>query len=182
MAHMGEGAELTQIISGCKSGNADSFAQIVDLYGSRCYGYFYRLTGNRDLSEELLSELFMKLVEKIGSYHGGAFESWLFRIAANIFHDHLRARQRRNRLLEGRRSELELMPTGQPQSDETDEKVDRLQFQLDRLDDDTRELIMLRFYSELSFKEIAALRSEPLGTALSKLHRGLKKLRELMEG
>jgi len=53
---------------------------------------------------------------------------------------------------------------------------------LSRLDADTRDLIVLRYYSELSFKEIAEMRSEPLGTALSKLHRGLKKLRELMEG
>jgi len=179
---MGEGAELTQIIEGCKSGYADSFAQLVDIYAGRCYGYFYRLTGDRDLSEELLSELFMKLVEKIASYKGGAFESWLFRIAANIFHDHLRARQRRNKLLDARRTELETAPTGWQKSDETDVKIDRLQSHLDRLDGDTRELIMLRFYSELSFKEIAALRSEPIGTALSKLHRGLKKLRELMEG
>ena len=179
---MGEGAELTRIINGCKSADADSFAAMLDMYARRCYGYFYRLTGDRDLSEELLSELFMKLVEKIGSYKGGAFESWLFRIAANIFHDHLRARQRRNKLLDARRTELERAPTGSQRSDETGEKFDRLQLQLDRLDDDTRELIMLRFYSKLSFKEIAALRSEPIGTALSKLHRGLKKLRELMEG
>jgi len=179
---MAEAAELTRVIKGCKSGNADSFAQMVDIYAPRCYGYFYRLTGDRDLSEELLSELFVKLVEKIGSYKGGAFESWLFRIAANIFHDHLRARQRRKKLLDAKRTELEAVPTGSPRSDGQDEKLDRLQIQLNRLDDDTRELIMLRFYSELSFKEIAALRSEPLGTALSKLHRGLKKLRELMEG
>jgi len=39
---------------------------------------------------------------------------------------------------------------------------------------------MLRFYSRLSFKEIAKMRSEPIGTTLPKLHRGLKKLRELM--
>ena len=179
---MGEDAELRRIINGCKSGNADSFAEMVDVFAGRCYGYFYRLTGDRDLSEELLSELFMRLVEKIGSYKGGVFESWLFRIATNIFHDHLRARQRRTKLLDARRTELESVPTGAQQSDETGERLDRLQVQLDRLDNDTRELIMLRFYSELSFKEIAALRSEPIGTALSKLHRGLKKLRELMEG
>ena len=40
---------------------------------------------------------------------------------------------------------------------------------------------MLRFYSQLSFKEIAAMRGEPIGTTLSKVHRGLRKLRELME-
>jgi len=179
---MGEGAELARIIDGCQSGDAESFALIVDMYAGRCYGYFYRLTSDRDLSEELLSELFMRLVEKIGSYKGGAFDSWLFRVAANIFHDHLRVRQRRKKLLEARRAELELLPTGRRRSDDHDDRLDRLQVHLNRLDADTRELIVLRFYSGLSFKEIADQRSEPIGTALSKLHRGLKKLRELMEG
>jgi RNA polymerase sigma-70 factor (ECF subfamily) len=62
-----------------------------------------------------------------------------------------------------------------------DERVDKLQEQLGKLDDETRELIMLRFYSQASFEEIAAMRSEPIGTTLSKVHRGLKKLRELMK-
>jgi RNA polymerase sigma-70 factor (ECF subfamily) len=179
---MGTSEELTHIIDGCKSGDADSFARVIDLYAARCYGYFYRLTGDRSLSDELLSELFVKLVEKIGSYKGGSFESWLFRIALNIFHDHLRGRQRRKRLLDGHRTELEHESWEVRISDSKDERLDRLQNQLSRLDADTREIIMLRFYSELSFKEIASMRSEPIGTALSKLHRGLKKLRELMEG
>ena len=61
------------------------------------------------------------------------------------------------------------------------DRVDRLQVQLDKLDAGTKELIMLRFYSQLSLKEIARIRSEPIGTTLSKLHRGLKRLREMME-
>jgi RNA polymerase sigma-70 factor (ECF subfamily) len=179
---MGTSDELTHIIDGCKSGDANCFAQVIDLYAARCYGYFYRLTGDRALSDELLSELFVKLVEKIRSYKGGSFESWLFRIALNIFHDHLRGRQRRKRLLDGHRAELEQESWEVRVSDCSDEQLDKLQVQLGRLDADTREIIMLRFYSELSFREIADMRSEPIGTALSKLHRGLKKLRELMEG
>jgi len=153
------------------------------MYAGRCYGYFYRLTGDRDLSDELLSELFIKLVEKIGSYKGGAFESWLFKIASNIFHDHLRGKQRRRRLLDARRFELEREPDLNESriSDDGEERLDKLQVHVNRLDADTRELIMLRFYSELSFREIAELRAEPIGTTLSKLHRGLKKLRDLME-
>jgi DNA-directed RNA polymerase specialized sigma24 family protein len=86
--------------------------------------------------------------------------------------------------LDAHRSQLELEPDlNEPRfSDEGGIRLDKLQVQLNRLDADTRDLILLRFYSELSFKEIAELRSEPIGTALSKLHRGLKKLRELMEG
>jgi len=149
------------------------------MYASRCYGYFYRLTGNNDVSDELLSELFVKLVEKIASYRGGSFEGWLFKITSNVFHDYLRSKQRRKKLLDVQKEQLESQFTEPKQSD--NEQIDKLQIQLRRLDADTRELIMLRFYSQLSFKEIAAMRSEPIGTTLAKLHRGLKKLRELME-
>ena len=176
---MSKSEDLARIIIGCKNKDPKSFSQVVDMYGSRCYGYFYRLTGNNDLSDDLLSELFIKLVEKVDSYKGGSFEGWLFKVASNIFHDYLRSKKRQKKLLEAQQQQLELEPTEAKKSD--DEQIDKLQIQLKRLDPDTRELIMLRFYSELSFKEIAAMRSEPIGTTLAKLHRGVKKLRELME-
>jgi RNA polymerase sigma-70 factor (ECF subfamily) len=172
--------DLAQIIIGCKKGESQSFSKVVDMYSSRCYGYFYRLTGNTDTSDELLSELFVKLVEKINTYKGGSFESWLFRVASNIFHDYLRGKQRQKKALDFRKGEVESEITESKKSD--GEQIDKLQIQLARLDEDTRELIMLRFYSELSFKEIAEMRSEPIGTTLAKLHRGLRKLRECMEG
>lgn len=172
--------DLAQIIIGCKNGESKSFSKVVDMYSSRCFGYFYRLTGNTDISDELLSELFVKLVEKISTYKGGSFESWLFRVASNIFHDYLRSKQRQKKALDFRKVEADSDVIETKKSD--GEQIDKLQIQLSRLDEDTRELIMLRFYSELSFKEIAEMRSEPIGTTLAKLHRGLKKLRECMEG
>jgi RNA polymerase sigma-70 factor (ECF subfamily) len=137
------------------------------------------LTGNRELSEELLSELFFKLVGKIGSYKGGSFDSWLFKIATNIFHDYLRSKQRRKKLHEVRKKQLQA-EISEPKRSES-ERIDKLQIQLGKLNDDTRELIMLRYYSRLSLKEMAIIRREPIGTTLSKLHRGIKRLRELME-
>ncbi len=172
--------DLTQIIIGCKNGESQSFSRVIDLYSSRCFGYFYRLTGNTDISDELLSELFVKLVEKIKTYNGGSFESWLFRVASNIFHDYLRTKQRQQKTLEIRKTEVDSEVIEEKKSD--GEQVDKLQIQLSKLDDDTRELMMLRFYSDLSFKDIAEMRSEPIGTTLAKLHRGLKKLKENMEG
>ena len=171
--------DLAQVIVGCKNGDAACFGRIVDIYASRCYGYFYRLTGDTTVSDDLLGELFVKLTEKIGSYRGGSFESWLFRIASNIFHDHLREKQRRQKLLDVRKKQLGAELVEHKRSD--DEMADQLEMRLRRLDAETRELIMLRFYSQLSFKEIAKIRKEPIGTTLSKLHRGLKKLGELME-
>lgn len=176
---MAESDDLARVIVGCKAGEAESFSQLVDMYSRRFYGYFYRLTGDRTVSDDLLSELFIKLVEKIDTYKGGSFENWLFKVASNIFHDYLRGKQQRKKLFEGRRMQLESESTEMRQSEA--EAIDRLQIQLGKLDTDTRELIMLRFYSQLRFREIAKIRSEPIGTTLSKLHRGLKKLRRLME-
>lgn len=175
---MAKNDDLAPIINGCIKGDARCFSQLVDMYAGRCYSYFYRLTGNNDISDELLSELFVKLVEKIASYKGGSFESWLFKIASNIFYDFLRGKQRRQKLLDVRKQQFE---KNFGESKKTDnEQIDRLQIQLKRLDTDTRELIILRFYSRLSFKEMAQMRSEPIGTTLAKLHRGLKRLREFM--
>jgi RNA polymerase sigma-70 factor, ECF subfamily len=170
---------LEQVIKGCKNGDSESFSKLVDLYSARCFGYFYRLSGNRTVSDDLLSELFVKLVGKIGSFHGTSFDSWLFKVASNIFYDHLRSRQRREKMLEEHKRQLddEIIPAKHAEK----ELSDKLQTQLEKIDPDTRELIIMRFYSELSFKELAKLRGEPIGSTLSKLHRGLKKLRGFME-
>ena len=155
------------------------FSELFDTYARRCYGYLYRLTGDKDVSDDLLSELFVKLAEKIGTYKGGSFEGWLFRIASNIFHDYLRGKHRQKKLLDVRKKQLGSELAG-PKRRES-ELVDRLQVAIGRLDAETRELIMLRFYSQMSFKDMAQMRSEPIGTTLSRLHRGLKKLRMLIE-
>ncbi len=176
---MAKSDNLARIIIGCKNGDAECFSQLVDIYAVRCHSYFYRLTGNKAVTDDLLSELFVKLVEKISSFKGDSFESWLFTVASNIFHDYLRGKQRERKLLEVRKRQLESEITETKHSD--DERTDKLQVEFDKLDADTKNLIMLRFYSQLSFKEMAKMRSEPVGTTLSKLHRGLRRLRELME-
>lgn len=176
---MSRNDDLSRVIKGCQAGDPGSFENLIDAYANRCYGYFYRLTGDRDTSDELLSELFVKLVLRIKQYRGGAFETWLFRIASNVFHDWLRAKHRQRKLVDAQKVR------SRPQSAEDKHpdiyEVDKLQAQLDKLDADTKDAIMLRFYSQMSFKEIAAIRVEPIGTTLAKVHRGLKKLRELME-
>jgi len=171
--------DLEQIIIGCRKGDEASFSQLIDTYAKRCFGYFYRLSGSRETSEDLLSELFVKLVEKIGTYKGGSFDGWLFTMASNLFHDHLRFKQRQTRLLNEQSRRVMLQPR-HAESDYEGES-DQLQTALGKLDSDVKELIMMRYYSQLSFKEISESRGEPIGTTLSKLHRGMKRLRELMK-
>ena len=170
--------KLNEIIAGCRRGDNDSFSRLVDMFGGQCYGYFYRVSGNAEISNDLLSELFIKLVEKIDSYKDGSFKKWLFTVASNIFHDYLRGVYRQRKMItikSENASEQIIEPVNM-----TDMK-DELQVYLSKLDNDTSELLMLRYFSQLSFKEIAELRGEPIGTTLARVHRGLKRLRELME-
>lgn len=169
---------MEQVIASCKKGNNDSFTELIALYSKRLYGYYYRLTGNAAIADDLLSQLFVKLVKAIRSYRGDSFDAWLFKVASNVFYDHLRAKKRDQTLLENKQNKLE----SESKQDEHDGEIfDQLQKNLKKLDSDTRELIIARFYSQMSFKEIAQQRNEPIGTTLSKVHRGLKKLRKLME-
>lgn len=173
--------DLKEIISACQAGSNEAFSRLVDLYASRCYSYFYRLTGNTAQSNDLLSTLFLKLVQKIGTFRlaSGSFEKWLFTIASNIFRDHLRRKYRQQKLLQGKAEELEHKTATTPTKADA-EMTDELQVQMAKLDAETAELLMLRFYGGLTFRQIAEMRSEPVGTILSKVHRGLKRLRELM--
>jgi len=176
---MAQQDDLVDILAGCRKGNSESFSQLVDIYSSRVYGYFFRLTGNRTVSDDLLGELFVKLVEKIKGFKGGSFEAWLFKVASNIFYDHLRSKQRDKEFLGEKAQQFELENV--EERNQGPAVSDELQQNLERLDDETRELIMLRFYGQLSFKELAEMRKSPIGTVLSKVHRGLQKLREFME-
>jgi RNA polymerase sigma-70 factor (ECF subfamily) len=170
--------KLNEIVADCKLGKEEAFNKLVDMYATRCYSYFYRLTADQAKADDLLSDLFARLFTKIRSFRGGSFENWLFTIASNIFHDYLRRHYRQKKLLDARASELQRET--QPTRAET-RMIDKLQDRFEKLDDDTSELLSLRFYGQLSFKELSAIRGEPIGTTLSKVHRGLKKLRELME-
>ena len=171
--------KLTEIIADCQAGREEAFSQLVDIFAKPCFGYFLRLTGNREISNDLLGELFVKLVEKIGSFRAGSFEKWIFTIARNIFYDFLRRKQREKKML--RAEEEKFAEEVAVDSSIEKEQIDKLQEQLGKLEAQTRELILLRFYSGLSFKEIAEAEKMPIGTVLAKVHRGLKKLRQLME-
>ena len=152
---------------------------MVERYAGRCYGYFYRLCGDPEASEELVSELFAKLVEKVGTFEGDSFDNWLFTVASNLFRDHLRRKYRYKRLLD--EAARQQRPSEESGVSGSQEIYDTLQWALEKLDKETAELLMLRYYSQTGFKELAEMRNEPVGTTLSKVHRGLKRLRLLME-
>ena len=169
--------EVAQLIGRAKKRDPEAFDRIIDAYGKRLHGYLYRLTGSRDDADDLLQELFLRLVRMIGSYvHDGRFEGWLFRIATNLARDRIRRLGRTPQIVR-----LEVASSGtdpveraswvaagdlsEPAPDQPlilREEVDALQQALARLPAAEREVVMLRHFSQLSFAEIAEAMGTPL--------------------
>lgn len=176
----------------------DALHTLVDAYHSRVFGLLYRLTGLREVAEDLLQETFLRLVRTIGRFSPARedgdglkqFEAWLFRIAANLARDHARRMRRRGPVgsLEatvdnGEPAAFDSAASPQPPPDErlmNLEAGERLTTSLAKLTDAEREIILLRHFSDLSFREIAAMLDVPLGTALARAHRALGRLRAEM--
>jgi RNA polymerase sigma-70 factor (ECF subfamily) len=164
-----------------------ALSKLVETYSPRVFGLLYRLTDSRDVAEDLLQETFLRVVRVIGEYrHVGKFESWLFRIAANLARDRARQFVRR-----GRPAAFEESEQGEPPATTRSRNGDdpaeglaqreaehRVAASLRRLSDGEREVLVLRHYSGHSFREIAAILGIPLGTALARAHRGLQRLRQ----
>lgn len=184
--------DLAGLIARAKTHDAEAFDALVDAYSSRLFGLLYRLTGRREDAEDLVQEVFVRLVRCISSYeHDGRFTAWLFRIATNLARDRIRRCGRRPSMLsldpaDGDESAewAELGDLSQPPPDQPldlADDVDRLQRALAKLPAAEREVILLRHYSSMSFVAIANAMGTPLGTALARSHRGLGKLRKMME-
>jgi RNA polymerase sigma-70 factor (ECF subfamily) len=189
---------LAELIERAQRGDPASFERLVDEFAGRVYGFALRTTGSRDDAEDLMQEVFVRVVRMIGAYqHDGRFKAWLFRIAANLVRDRLRRIRRAPRVVAG--SDVledggadQAVSTGAgnaPIDDQAPEhgliradEVDALNRALAMLPDAEREVVMLRHFSQLPFKEIAAVLGCPLGTALARAHRGLAHLREIMAG
>ena len=162
---------------------------MLEEYGPQLYRYFLRASGSEPDAEDLLQSLFVKLLEKIRGYnHQGKFEHWLFRVAANLARDRARRQSLRRTLPlhstnDQHQSLAEILPSGEKlpaEHLEQAEQIDALQRALAQLPEIDREIILLRHYGQWTFKEIAEHYEMPVGTALAKVHRSLKRLQRIM--
>jgi RNA polymerase sigma-70 factor (ECF subfamily) len=184
-----EPAALDAVLKRARRRDPQALTALVDAYTPRVFGLLFRLSGSRDAAEDLVQETFLRVVRTIGEYEeAGKFEAWLFRIAANLARDLSRRGKRRGVTValeggsrDGEPGAIDVADAGRDEPPGRLMQVEagtRLNACLDRLPQVDREIILLRHFSELSFKEIAAMLNIPLGTALARAHRALGKLRE----
>lgn len=143
------------------------------------FAFLYRMTGDPALSEELQQEVFLRAIRAGERYRPqGKLSTWLFAIAANLVRDEFR-RRRASPL------PLDLEATGPPAPSAEEvalagEEVAQLRQALLALPLEYRSALLLRYYHDLSYVEIAQALAIPVGTVRSRLHNGIERLKRLM--
>ena len=172
-----EQAQLEQWAEAAGGGDQAALQRLYEALSSRLYGFLVGLTGRSSLAEDLLQQTFLRAMENLGRRRPGNVRAWLFTIARNLAHDAARASKRLSVSTVPDDPDPSPSPSHQAVIDETTEQIRR---EVARLPDNQREVILLRYYADLSFKEIADLLGCPVNTALTRAHYGLKKLRKVM--
>ncbi len=181
-------AENAAIARGLKRQDPDLLDQLIEQYQHRLLRYLLFLTNNREVSEDLFQETWMRVLLRGAQYNGKArFDTWLFTIARNLVIDLSRKRTTVS-LDELSDSSDDERPIEFPISDpspldqiQTGEDRAEVKEVLHKLESNSREVLVLRFYEELSLEEIAGVTRAPLSTVKSRLYRGLAALKPEIE-
>ena len=154
----------------------------------RIYNLCYRFTGNRQESEDLTQEVFLRVYRTLASYRAapGGFATWMTSVTRNLLIDHYR-RTKRDRLtdsLEDVMPRLEEKETAGRRPDQVTlvgELSDQVQRALSRLSPDLREAVILRDLQGLEYREIQDVLQVPEGTVKSRINRGRIELARQLE-
>lgn len=151
-------ASLAELVARAKGGHHDAWAEIYTLFAPGIFRFCRRAMPSREDAEDATSEVFLKLRSKLEQYDSSRpFNAWLYRVAANHCWDLLRRRRVRQDLETG---DIESMPLehadpGQLEKLISEKSRDEVRKALDQLPDRTRMALTLRYYSEMSYDEIA---------------------------
>lgn len=169
-------------------GNNSAFDIILKRYESKVFSYLLYTVKNQELAEDLFQDIFVKVVVRIkkGQYaEHGKFSSWLMRIVHNHVIDYYRTTPANN-TISNDEVEYDLLNNRNIAVNENREQemIDRQTIKeikeiINMLPEAQREVVVMRYFDELSFKEIAIKKNCSINTALGRMHYALNNLRRL---
>ena len=172
------------------TGNNAAFDALLHRYESKVFTYIAYSVRNEELAQDLFQECFIKIITKLqnGQYtENGKFASWVMRIAHNLIIDYHRQNQTRTEISNDE-VEVDLFNNASLAIDENREKemIDQqlladVKSLIKLLPDSQREVVLMRYYDELSFKEIAEKTGVSINTALGRMRYALINLRRLAD-
>jgi RNA polymerase sigma factor (sigma-70 family) len=176
-----------EIIKMYMAGDANALSPLVTRYKDKIFTSIYLLVKDRYLAEDLFQDVFIRIIDTLkgGRYTDeGKFLPWAMRIAHNLCVDHFRKVKRNPTIKTSDDRDIfetinfsESSVDTRIMNEQTSDKVRRM---IDLLPEDQKEIIVLRHYADLSFKEIAQLTGCSINTALGRMRYGLLNLRKMM--
>lgn len=169
-------------------GNPASFEKLLKRYKSRLFASIFYLVRDKEKAEDVFQETFIKIISTLnnGGYkEEGKFLPWAIRIARNIIIDNARVNCRMPMMRD--KKENGIMSTIRMKDDNVETKMIRnqtitqIRMLIEELPHEQREIIVLRHYADLSFKEIAELTNVNINTALGRMRYALRNLRKLVK-
>jgi len=174
--------ELVELL---REGSTSAGEALVKRYYQPLMRYLQRLAGSDHLAEELHQQTWLSVLDHLDKFDkgssSGGFKAWLFRIATNKANDHWRSSGRERNAKEGLRLVTDDQMPHAGHRIEGTEQEQKLHRAIEKLPEAQRQVLMLRYYSNLKFVEIAELLGCPLNTALGRMHKATMKLKQLME-
>ena len=171
-----------------QNGNQEAISELVNRYKQRIHSTIFFLVKKQELAEDLFQETFIKIITSLRKNHyneQGKFLPWALRIAHNLVIDHFR----KEKLMPLQHdtdefSVFDIMASNNRNASDQmiyDEKITYVRNLLEKLPFEQREVVILRHYGELSFKEISQMLNININTALGRMHYALLKMREIAQ-
>jgi len=178
-----------ELVQRFKQGDREAYAEIVRRYQHRVFTLCVRWMADRQVAEEVAQDVFLALFKSLARFRGDAqLSTWIHRVVINHCKNRKQYRHRRkmdrHEALEGRRDPADDGPVRQipdegPGTDaplHAAEAEDLVQSGLAQLDEEQRQIILLRDVQDLSYEEISSILDLPRGTVKSRLHRARSQL------
>jgi len=164
------------LISACQAGDGQAFGQLYDRYFKKIYSFVYYKISHKENTEDLVAETFYKALNNLVKFDSrkGSFSSWLYRIARNTVIDHYRTNKNFQDIEEI--SDVSFSITADDDLDRA-AQISEIKDKLNRLSDTQREIIVLRVWQQLSYKEISEIVGKSEANCKMIFSRSIKELR-----
>lgn len=171
-----------------KSGNNKAIEILIRRHRKRVFGYILLLVKNHTIAEDVFQDTFVKVIKSLqeGKYiENGKFVSWVMRIAHNLIIDHFR-REKQLKTFSNDGTTVDVFNTTKFAEKNVEEEMvydqilSEVKGLVDSLPDEQKEVVLLRHYAGLSFKEIADQTNVSINTALGRMRYALINMRKIM--
>ena len=168
-----------EIMESVRDGRIEKLAILFEKHHVRLYNFFLRMTGSSNISEDLVQDVFLRVLKYRKSYQGRSkFRVWLFQIARNAHIDYLRKKKDAYPL----EDQFFDIKSDEDEPDDSlirNQEADKLNQALAKLSLKKREVLILSRYQDMKYKEIADLFGCQIGTVKTYVHRALKDLSKI---